>query len=232
MSADLPVRGSVVLLTRRRSLAGLMAATGACVGRMFGLFLAAVSSRRPAPAARRSAGAGDRRSAPARSGRAHSAALGRRQCRRRRPGDAQRRRNGAGANSMSPNIQLLVKDDAGTADGARHGRAAGGRRRLRTDPRPAVRAGREHRRPGGALAQHSGDRLFHRLQRGVARHLFAQLPARDRCRAHRAICRLGREAFLRGAHSRQSLWNGGRGGVPAGRRPARRSVGRARALFA
>ena len=230
MSADLPVQGSVAMLTRRRSLAGLLAADRrGCWRGCSGISIAARHSRSPPLGAAGAAGAGDDARHRPGQGRSHFAPVGRRQCRHCRPGDAQRRGNGA------RRIQFAEHPASGERRrrlGRRRAasRAASARRRCRTHPRAAVRAVGQHRRADRALAQHSGHRLFDRRQCGVARHLSAQLPSGIRCRAHRAICRLDREAFLRGAHSRQSLWNGGRSGVPAGCRAPRRPVGRARAL--
>jgi len=118
LSADLPVRGSVVLLTRRRLLAGLMAATGASVSGCGGFSsLPSLSPSTPeAPAGPRvpetTLGTGQVRIAlilPLSAG-GNAGVAG------------QAMRNAAEmalAEFNAPNIQLLVKDDAGTADGAR-----------------------------------------------------------------------------------------------------------------
>jgi branched-chain amino acid transport system substrate-binding protein len=118
LSAELPVKGSVVMLTRRRSLAGLLAATGAVLGGCSGSFssLPSLSSSEPQPAGppvpETTLGTGQVRIAlilPLSAG-GNAGVAG------------QAMRNAAEmalAEFNNPNIQLLVKDDAGSADGAR-----------------------------------------------------------------------------------------------------------------
>jgi ABC-type branched-subunit amino acid transport system substrate-binding protein len=118
LSAELPVKGSVVMLTRRRSLAGLLAATGAVLGGCSGSLssLPSLSSSEPQPAGppvpETTLGTGQVRIAlilPLSAG-GNAGVAG------------QAMRNAAEmalAEFNNPNIQLLVKDDAGSADGAR-----------------------------------------------------------------------------------------------------------------
>jgi branched-chain amino acid transport system substrate-binding protein len=118
LSADLPAKGSVVLLTRRRTLAGLLAATGAALAGCSGFSslpsLSPSTPEAPAgpPVSETTLGTGQVRVAlilPLSAG-GNAGVAG------------QAMRNAAEmalAEFNSPNIQLLVKDDAGTADGAR-----------------------------------------------------------------------------------------------------------------
>ena len=118
MPADLPVRGSVVLPTRRRLLAGLMTATGALVAGCSGFSsLPSLSPSTPEasagpPVPETALGTGQVRIAlvlPLSAG-GNAGVAG------------QAMRNAAEmalAEFNAPNIQLLVKDDTGTADGAR-----------------------------------------------------------------------------------------------------------------
>ena len=118
MPADLPVRGSVVLPTRRRLLAGLMTATGALVAGCSGFSsppsLSPSTPEAPAgpPVPETALGTGQVRIAlilPLSAG-GNAGVAG------------QAMRNAAEmalAEFNAPNIQLLVKDDTGTADGAR-----------------------------------------------------------------------------------------------------------------
>ena len=118
MPADLPVRGSVVLPTRRRLLAGLMTATGPLVAGCSGFSsppsLSPSTPEAPAgpPVPETALGTGQVRIAlilPLSAG-GNAGVAG------------QAMRNAAEmalAEFNAPNIQLLVKDDTGTADGAR-----------------------------------------------------------------------------------------------------------------
>jgi len=118
LPADLPVRGSVVLPTRRRLLAGLMTATGALVAGCSGFSsppsLSPSTPEAPAgpPVPETALGTGQVRIAlilPLSAG-GNAGVAG------------QAMRNAAEmalAEFNAPNIQLLVKDDTGTADGAR-----------------------------------------------------------------------------------------------------------------
>lgn len=116
MSAELPVKGSAAIPTRRRSLAGLMAATGALLAGCSGAsnYLSSFSSTPPSapPVPETTLGTGQIRVALilplSATGNAGIA--------------GQAMRNAAEmalAEFNSPNIQLLVKDDGGSADGAR-----------------------------------------------------------------------------------------------------------------
>ncbi len=123
MSAELPLQGSAIMPTRRRSLAGLMAAASALLAGCSGNsnFLSSMpyfSSTPPPPGAQpapgATLGAGQVKAGlilPLSAG--SNAGLA-----------GQAMRNAAEmalAEFNSPNIQLLVKDDGGTADGARQG---------------------------------------------------------------------------------------------------------------
>ena len=97
----------------------------------------------------------------------------------------------------SPNIQLLVKDDGGTPQGAQHAaqQALDEGAEIILGPLfaqsvSAVGAGR-------APAQHSGDRVLDRRQRRGARRLSAELPAGVRRRPHRRLRhrRSGKRSF-------------------------------------
>ena len=123
MSAELPLQGSAIMPTRRRSLAGLMAAASALLAGCSGNsnFLSSMpyfsstpqpQGGQPAPGA--TLGAGQVKAAlilPLSAG--SNAGLA-----------GQAMRNAAEmalAEFNSPNIQLLVKDDGGTAEAARQG---------------------------------------------------------------------------------------------------------------
>ena len=120
MSAELPVKGSAAMPTRRGSLAGLIAAAGAllagCSGNStyFSSFPSASSTPQPqtTPTPQSTLGAGQIKAAlilPLSAG--GNAGLA-----------GQAMRNAAEmalAEFNSPNIQLLVKDDAGNPDAAR-----------------------------------------------------------------------------------------------------------------
>ena len=123
------------------------------------------------------------------------------------------------AEFKNPNIQLLVKDDAGTPH-RRAGRgAAGARRRRRDHLGPLFAQSVSAVGASGARAQHPDDRVLDRRQRRRARRLSAELPAGDRCRAHRRLRgrRSGKRSFAALAAG-QRLWHGGGGRVPAGGR--------------
>ena len=103
----------------------------------------------------------------------------RRQCRRRRPGDAQRRRNGA-RRVQCPQYPAPGQGRRRHRRGGAARRAAGARRGRRDHPRAAVRPIGQRRRAGGARAQHPGHRVLDRCQcrvRGV--YLLSFLPESD-----------------------------------------------------
>ncbi len=81
------------------------------------------------------------------------------------------------AEFTNPNIQLLIKDDAGNPHGRAPGGDAGDRRRRRDHHRLAVCAHGAGGRLGRARARHSGDRVLDRCQHRRARRLSAELPA-------------------------------------------------------
>ena len=130
----------------------------------------------------------------------------------------------------NPDLQLLVKDDGGTAAGRPAGGAAGARRGRRDHPGAAVRAHRRSGRAGRARPQRSGDRVLDRCQRGRARRLSPELPPGVRRRAHHRLCRQPGPPLVRRADSGQRLWQRGRGRLQAGGGAPRRARRRARAL--
>ena len=141
-------------------------------------------NRRPDPPDRR-----HRRSAPARSRSVSS-------CRCRRaamPGSpAQSMRNAAEmalAEFNSPDIQLLVKDDGGSAPGAQQAaqQALDEGAEIILGPLFAHSVGAG--RPARARTQRAGDRVLDRRQRGDARRLSLELPAGVRRRPHRRLRR-------------------------------------------
>ena len=136
--AELPVKGSAAKPTRRRSLAGLLAAAAALLAACSGNS-SYFSSTRRLGAAGRAAGAGDDARHRPGQGRADLAAVGARQCRRRRPGHAQRRRNGAGRIQCAQHPAAGERRRRQRRRRARR-RAAGARRRRRDHSRAAVRA--------------------------------------------------------------------------------------------
>ena len=233
MSAELPVKGSVAMPSRRRCARRPAGGIGRGVGGLF-RHLHFPRCRRRRRRRRRRPG---------------------RRCRRRRLGTGQVRvalilplsaggnagvagqamRNAAEmalAEFNAPNIQLLVKDDGGSADGARLAaqQALDEGAEIILGPLFAQSVsivGQIARSRNVPVIAFSTDANV--ATRGV--YLLSFLPESD-VGAHRAIRRLGREALLRGAHSRQSLWHGGGSGVQTGRRPSRRPNRRARALSA
>ena len=94
-------------------------------------------------------------------------------------------------------------------------RPAGHLRGRRDHHRSALRAIGQRGRTGCALTQHSGDRVFHRCQRGGARRLFVELPARDRRPSHRRFCYFARQTLVRRAVAGQCLRHGGGRRIPA-----------------
>ena len=143
VSAELPVKGSVAMLNDAAPLARQACWPGRarCLAAVQAVqllsSLPSLSSAPPAPAGP-PVPETDARHRPG-QGRAHSAAVGRRQCRRCRPGDAQCRRNGA--------RRIQFAEHPAPGEGRRRlgrrraaSRAAGARRRRRDHPRAAVRA--------------------------------------------------------------------------------------------
>ena len=148
-------------------------------------------------------------SAPARSRSASS-------CRSPRPATprvaAQSMRNAAEmalAEFNSPDVQLLVKDDGGTAP------APSRRRSRRSTKAPRSFSGRCSRSPVGPVgqaaraAQCSGHCVLDRRQRRGPRRLSAELPAGVRRRPHRRLRRQPGQALVRRADSGQRLWQRG-----------------------
>ena len=127
----------------------------------------------------------------------------------------------------NPDIQLLVKDDGGTAGRRAAGGAAGAREGAEIILGPlfahSVQRGRADRAP----ARRAGHRVLDRRQRRGARRLSAELPAGVRRRSRHRLRDPAGQALVRGADSRQCLRHRGGGRVPAGggarRRPRRRA---------
>ena len=191
----MPRHASVVLSSRRRALAGLLRRQARCWPAVPAIPACSIHSRRH----RRRRRARRRRPAPrsvpaqVKVGLILPLSAG---------GNAgvagQSMRNAAEmalAEFNTPNIQLLVKDDGGSARGGAAGRATGGRRGRRDHPRAAVCADGQRRRTSGAGAQDPGHRVFDRCQCGVARRLSAELPAGVRRRATSATPPTGKRSF-------------------------------------
>jgi branched-chain amino acid transport system substrate-binding protein len=122
VSAELPLRAPVALLTRRRTLAGLMATTGTLLAGCSGSssLLNSFTSSTPPPPQEAQAGPG----ATIGTGSVKVALILPLSAGGNAGLAGQAMRNAAEmalAEFNAPNIQLLVKDDAGTADGARQG---------------------------------------------------------------------------------------------------------------
>ena len=197
MSAEMPRHASVVLSSRRRALQGLADHGGHAVGGLFRQFQPAQFIHLASAAAAERAGAARRHHRHRRGqGRPHPAAVGGRQCRHRRPVDAQRRRNGD-RRVQCPQHHAPPEGRRRHRRSGAARRPAGARRRRRDHPRAVVCAIGQRRRASGAGAQHPGHRVFDRRQCGVRWRLSVELPAGIRRRAHRAICRLDRETLLR-----------------------------------
>ena len=132
----------------------------------------------------------------------------------------------------APNIQLLVKDDAGTPDGARVAaqQALDEGAELILGPLFAQSVsivGQIARSRNIPVIAFSTDANV--ATRGV--YLLSFLPESDVARIVQYAASTGK-ALLRGAHSRQSVRDRRRSGVPPGRRAPRRPGRRARALSA
>ena len=136
------------------------------------------------------------------------------------------------AEFSNPDIQLLVKDDGGSAGGAQQAAqqalAEGAEIILGPLFAVSVQGGRADR----AVARRAGDRVLDRLERGGARRASVELPAGDRCRSRHRLRDPAGQALVRGAHSRQCLRHRGAGRVPAGGRARRRPRRRDGALSA
>ena len=123
------------------------------------------------------------------------------------------------AEFQNPNIQLLIKDDGGSPQGAQQvtqqalGEGAEiilGPLFAGSVPATAQLDAREGR---------PGDRVLDRFERRRARRLSPELPAGVRRQPDRRLLRQHRQEIFRGAAARQCLWQRGGGGVQAGRRP-------------
>ena len=134
------------------------------------------------------------------------------------------------AEFQNPNIQLLIKDDGGSPQGAQPGNPAGARRRRRDHSGSAVRAVGAGDGAADARARRLGDRVLDRFERRRPRRLSAELPAGIRRQPDRRIRRRHRKAIVRRAAARQCLWQCGRGRVQAGGRPQGRAHRRVRKI--
>ncbi len=83
------------------------------------------------------------------------------------------------AEFQNPNIQLLIKDDGGSPQGAQQVTAAGARRGRRNHSGPAVRGLGAGDRATDARARRSGDRVLDRFERGGPRRLSARASCRN-----------------------------------------------------
>ena len=189
MSAQVQVQASATLTqhlpTRRRSIAGLMATAGTllagCSGQFAVSFVDPAAGARAQPPLGATIGAGEVKaalilplSAPGNAGVA-----------------GQAMRNAAEmalAEFNAPNIQLLVKDDAGTAEAARLGAQQALDEGAEIIFGPLFAQSVSFVGQVARSAQCAGDRLLDRHQCRLERRLSAELPAGIRRRAHRAIC--------------------------------------------
>ena len=126
------------------------------------------------------------------------------------------------AEFKQPNIQLLVKDDGGTPQGAQAAaqQAIAEGAEIIVGPlfaQSVSAVGQVARQRGIPVIAFSTDASV--AARGV--YLLSFLPESD-VRAHRRLRHLARQAFVRGAAAGQCLWRGGRSRVPAGGRAPRR----------
>ena len=211
MSGELRDRGSAA--TRRASLAALVAAAGCRAGGLFvefHLLLVIPHDARRQRAAAATLGTGQVKaalilpvSAPGNAGIA-----------------GQAMRNAADmalAEFNAPNVQLLVKDDAGSAEGARQAaqQALNEGAEIILGPLFAQSVTMVGQVAAPATFQSSP---FRPTPTWPLRAFIAELPSGNRRCTHRAIFLLGRKTLLCGAHPRQPLRDGGRGGVSPGHR--------------
>ena len=129
----------------------------------------------------------------------------------------------------APNIQLLVKDDGGTAEAARQ---APSRRSTKAPKSSSGRCSRNRSASSGRSRARATSRSsrFRPTPMSPARRLSVELPAGIRRRPHRPVCDLDRQALVRRADPGQCLRHRGRGRLQAGGRAARRPDRGARAL--
>ena len=130
------------------------------------------------------------------------------------------------AEFQNPNIQLLIKDDGGSPQGAQQGTQQALDEGAEIILGSAVCAVGSGDGAAGPRPRHLGDRVLDRFERGRPRRLSPELPAGIRRQPDHRIFRQHRKAILRRTAARQRLWQcgGGRlqaGGGPPGR-PRRR----------
>ena len=132
------------------------------------------------------------------------------------------------AEFQNPNIQLLIKDDGGSPQGAQGGtqQALDEGAEIMLGPLFAlsVPATAQLTRAQGRV----GDRVLDRLQRRRPRRLSAELPAGVGRQPDHRIRGLDRQTLVRGDAARQCLWQRGGGRVQAGGGPPRRPRRRVR----
>ena len=180
--------------TRRTAVGLILGAPllGACASVQSGQFSNPFARRSPMPGppARSSSACGRHRAG---QGRPDPAALGRRQCRRRRAVDEERRRDGAGG---IPESQHPAPDQGRRRQPARRaaGHPAGARRRRGDHSGSAVRAVGSGDRAADARPRRLGDRVLDRFQRRRPRRLSAELPAGVRRQPDRRLCRRHRQS--------------------------------------
>ena len=121
-----------------------------------------------------------------------------------------------------PYVQLITKDDGGTAVGGRAAADAAIKEGAEIILGPLLSQDRRGRGAGGAQSQRADPRLLQRHAGGRQRRLPDELPRRGGGRPRRLVRQLARQAALRGAHSRQRLRQRGGAGLPP-RRQAQRA---------
>ena len=236
MSAELQVRGAAPAMpTRRRSVAALLATSAALLSgcssslerfQQFALFLldaSGANSAAEAPAA--TIGTGQVKVGlilPVSAG--GNAGLA---------GEAMRNAaEMALAEFNSPNIQLLVQDDAGNADAARSVAQQA------LDQGAQIILGPLFAQSVSVVGQITQPRNIPVIafstdaNVAVSGRISVELFAGVRRRAHRAICKFDRKAVVRRAGAEQSIRHGGRSGIQAGCCAAQRPDRRARTLSA
>ncbi len=134
------------------------------------------------------------------------------------------------AEFQNPNIQLLIKDDGGSPQGAQQGtqQALDEGAEIILGPLFALSV------PATAQLARSprrfGDRVLDRFQRRRPRRLSPELPAGVRRQPYRRLFRLHRQKILCRAVARQCLWQCGGSRVQAGGRPQGRPRGGVREI--
>ena len=134
------------------------------------------------------------------------------------------------AEFQNPNIQLLIKDDGGSPQGAQQGtqQALDEGAEIILGPLFALSVPATAQLARGA--RRLGDRVLDRFERRRPRRLSPELPAGIRRQPHHRIFRQHRQALVRGAVAGQRLWQCGGGRVQAGGGPPGRPRRRVRKI--